>query len=64
VQRAKPVVETFPGWKEKLGEARRYDDLPPAARAFVDEICERVGVPWELISVGPAREATIVRDPA
>ena len=64
VERARPVVEMFPGWKEKLGEARRVADLPPAARAFVDEICERVGVPWELISVGPAREATIVREPA
>jgi adenylosuccinate synthase len=62
VERARPIVEEFPGWKEKLGGARRFDELPPACRAFVEEICERTGVPWELLSVGPAREATILRD--
>ena len=60
--RAKPVIDEFPGWKEKLSGVRRWDDLPPACRAFVDELCERVGVPWEILSVGPGRESTILRD--
>ena len=62
VGRAKPVIDEFPGWKEKLSGVRRWDDLPPACRAFVDELCERVGVPWEILSVGPGRESTILRD--
>jgi adenylosuccinate synthase len=62
VERARPVIEEFPGWKEKLGGARHFETLPPACRAFVEEICERVGVPWEILSVGPAREATILRE--
>ena len=61
VERATPVVEEIPGWKEDLSEVRDYGDLPPACRNYVDEICERVGVDWELLSVGPARHSTIRR---
>jgi len=61
VARARPVIDEFPGWKEPLSAARRWEDLPPACRAFVDERCERVGVPWELLSVGPGRESTVKR---
>ena len=64
LERVKPVVDQFPGWKEKLSGARSFDDLPPACRAFVEEICTRVGVPWEFLSVGPGRESTIVRGAA
>ncbi|HTE05155.1 MAG TPA: adenylosuccinate synthase [Planctomycetota bacterium] len=62
VQRSRPVVELFPGWKEKLSGVRHWGELPPACRAFVDELCSRVGVPWEILSVGPGRESTIFRD--
>jgi adenylosuccinate synthase len=64
VERASPIVKMFPGWSEDLGEVRSADDLPPACRAFVDEICGRVGVPWQILSVGPGRESTMVREPA
>ncbi len=63
VERARPIVDEFPGWKEPLDGARRFGDLPPACRAFVDEICAHVGVPWEILSVGPGREQTILREP-
>ncbi|MGQ0554294.1 MAG: adenylosuccinate synthase [Planctomycetota bacterium] len=62
VERVKPIIETFPGWKENLRQARRFEDLPPACRSFVDELCSRVGVPWEILSVGPGRESTILRE--
>ena len=61
VERAKPVIETFEGWTEDLGSVRRFEDLPAACRALVGEICERIGVPWEVLSVGPGRESTILR---
>jgi adenylosuccinate synthase len=64
VERAKPIVEASPGWKEPLTDVRRFGDLPPACRAFVDELCERVGVAWEILSVGPGRESTVLRDGA
>jgi len=61
VERARPLVETFPGWDEPLAAVRGVTDLPAACRTLVDEICSRVGVPWEILSVGPDREATILR---
>jgi adenylosuccinate synthase len=64
VERARPIVEDAPGWKEPLSGVRRFGDLPPACRAFVDELCERVGVDWEILSVGPERESTILREGA
>jgi adenylosuccinate synthase len=61
VERARPVVEMFPGWTEDICEVRDYDALPSAARSFVEEICRRLGVSWEILSVGPGRESTITR---
>ena len=62
IERARPVIETFPGWSEDIREVRAVEDLPDACRALVDEICTRVGVQWQILSVGPGRESTIVRE--
>ena len=50
------------GWTEDIMLAKTYQDLPAAARNFVDALEEIVGVPVGYISVGPDREATIVRN--
>ena len=63
LERAEPVYESFPGWDEDLSDARRLDDLPSAARAFVDALEALAGVPIGLVSVGPERTQTIVRGP-
>lgn len=54
-----PEYETFPGWKGKISQARRLEDLPKEARAFLDRITELVGVPLVLVSVGRERASTI-----
>ncbi|MCZ7619668.1 MAG: adenylosuccinate synthase [Myxococcota bacterium] len=59
--RAEPVYETLPGWDADLSGARRWQDLPDAARRYVDRIEALVEVPVELISVGAGRDATIAR---
>ncbi|HET7677655.1 MAG TPA: adenylosuccinate synthase [Candidatus Limnocylindrales bacterium] len=59
--RAEPVYEVFPGWQEDLSAMRRLDELPAAARAYVDALEARTGVPVALVSVGPERTQTIVR---
>lgn len=56
-----PVYTTFPGWKEDLSAVKRYEDLPQAARNYIEFIEKTVGVPFELISVGPDRNATIIK---
>jgi adenylosuccinate synthase len=57
---AKPVYRSFKGWKEELGAARSLAELPAAARSYLDFIEEEVGCPLALVSVGPARDETIV----
>jgi len=61
LERAEPVYEAFPGWEEDLGGVRRLADLPAAARAFIDTLEARAGVPIAIVSVGPERTQTIVR---
>lgn len=56
-----PVTRKFPGWKEDLSGARSYEDLPEAARSYIDFIESFVGVPISVVSVGYERAQTIVR---
>jgi adenylosuccinate synthase len=58
LERAEPIYETLPGWSSTSG-ARVFDDLPPAARAFLRRIETLVGVPISIVGVGRAREALI-----
>jgi adenylosuccinate synthase len=64
LERAEPVYETFPGWREEISQAKSVDELPPEARRFVEAIEERAGVGIALISVGPERTQTLVNAPA
>lgn len=57
--RAQPVYETLPGWKEDIFHARRWEDLPANAQAYLRRISQLIGRPLEIISVGPDREQTI-----
>ncbi|HEY7600449.1 MAG TPA: adenylosuccinate synthase [Candidatus Limnocylindrales bacterium] len=62
LERAEPVYETFPGWREDISGVRDVADLPAAARRYVAAIEERAGAPISLISVGPERTQTLVND--
>ncbi|MYD96365.1 MAG: adenylosuccinate synthase [Gammaproteobacteria bacterium] len=55
-----PVYEDLPGWSESTAGARSLDELPPAARGYIERIEEAVGAPISVISTGPDREETIV----
>ena len=58
-----PIYERYAGWPEDLSGVRRWEDLPAAARAYVEGIERAVGVPVSAVSVGRPREATILRRP-
>lgn len=59
-ERCEPVYETWPGWDRPTRDARRWDDLPAQAQAYLRRIAELAGVPIRYVSVGPAREQLIV----
>ena len=56
---AVPVYETLPGWSEDISTARRIEDLPQNARAYVRRLEELAGCRISAIGVGPDREDTI-----
>ncbi|MDX2160690.1 MAG: adenylosuccinate synthase [bacterium] len=60
-QKAIPVYETLPGWPDDLSQVRAWDDLPPAARAYIDRISVLVETPIRSVSVGPERDQLVHR---
>ena len=61
MERAKPVLEKFGGWKKSLKECRSYEELPKNARAYVEFIEDYCKVPVGIISVGYERDETFIR---
>jgi adenylosuccinate synthase len=59
MEHATPVYETMPGWSEDIGGARTLDDLPPAARRYVERIARDAACPAILVSVGSRRDETV-----
>lgn len=58
---ATPIYEDMPGWDEDVTGCREHDDLPAAARAYVDAIAAAVEVPITLIGTGQGRHQIIDR---
>ncbi len=61
LDQVEPVYESLPGFAGPIDTCTAYDDLPAAARGYVDFIEQFVGVPVRIISVGPRRDQTIIR---
>ena len=56
-----PVYESMPGWKTPTKGARRYEDLPEAARRYIARLEEVSGVRAGIVSTGSERDDTILR---
>ena len=57
-----PVYEEFEGWSEDITGIKNYEDLPSAARKYIESIEEIIKVPVSMVSVGPERSQIIIRD--
>jgi adenylosuccinate synthase len=60
--------ETLPGWGanvngQQVQGAQTWDELPDNAKAMVLRLEEVLDCPISMVSVGPERDATIIRDP-
>ncbi|MDF3039626.1 MAG: adenylosuccinate synthetase [Thermomicrobiales bacterium] len=58
-----PVYERLDGWRSETSSARRADDLPTNARAYLRFIAERIGARISLVGVGPDREQIVSLPP-
>ncbi|HEU4390683.1 MAG TPA: adenylosuccinate synthetase, partial [Blastocatellia bacterium] len=59
-----PVYESMPGWKTTTTGVTNYDELPQLAKDYVRRVEELCHAPVALISTGPERTETILRDPS
>lgn len=58
------IYTEVPGWQESTVGARRMEDLPANARAYIEKIEEVLDIPVDMVSTGPERsENIIVRNP-
>ena len=55
------VYEELPGWQTPLTEIRDEKDFPPAFSAYIAYLEKQLAVRISIVSVGPDREATIIR---
>jgi adenylosuccinate synthase len=55
-----PICETLPGWSEEIVETTERGDLPANAQSYLKRIEKIVGVPVEIVSVGPERTQTLL----
>ncbi len=58
---AKPVMETMPGWKCDISGIHSWEALPEAARKYVEYVEQAIGCHIGYVSVGPERDAIIIR---
>jgi len=59
-EKVKPVYEEVPGWEEEIDAARSVQDLPMQARDYIKRIEDITETPAAIISVGPARDETLL----
>ncbi|MBW2472046.1 MAG: adenylosuccinate synthetase, partial [Deltaproteobacteria bacterium] len=59
-EKVKPVYEEMPGWQEEIDRARSVEDLPMQARDYIKRIEDITETPAVIISVGPARDETLL----
>jgi adenylosuccinate synthase len=60
-EEAKPIYKEFKGWKTDISKATKESELPKELMDYIKFIEDFVKVPVKMVSVGPDRNATIVR---
>lgn len=57
-----PIYEAHPGWRQSTANLTNYQSFPENAKRYLNRIEELSGVPIKIISVGPGRESTIIKE--
>ncbi|HEY0368531.1 MAG TPA: adenylosuccinate synthase [Chthoniobacterales bacterium] len=60
LEQCEPIYEELPGWKTPTSKAKKFSDLPKAARAYVNRLAGLTNAKLTIVSVGPARGQTIL----
>lgn len=57
-----PIYETLPGWEGSTFRVKRWEDLPVNAQAYLNRLEQLCEVPVAIVSTGPERDETILKD--
>jgi adenylosuccinate synthase len=60
LHKVRPVYETLSGWQCDIDDVSRLEQLPRAARDYVSFVESVAGTHVSFVSVGPARDQTVV----
>jgi adenylosuccinate synthase len=61
-EKVEPVFINMPGWKCDLTNLYSENQFPKELKTYMDFIEEKTGVPIAIVSVGPNRQQTIIRN--
>ena len=61
-ERAEPVYKRMKGWSGESKGATSFEDLPDGAKEYLGFLEKELGTGIVLISTGPERDETIIRD--
>lgn len=62
LSKCEPIYEELEGWSEDISEAKSFEELPENAKKYIEKIEELIEIPVKIVSIGPKRSQTIVRD--
>lgn len=62
LQKCIPVYEEMEGWKGNISQITKYEDFPQQLKAYISRIEELVKTKVVIVSVGPKRSQTIIRE--
>lgn len=60
IERCTPIYEVMEGWTDSTVGVTQYDQLPVAARLYLQRIEQVTGVPIHMVSTSPDRDHTIL----
>src|SRR5881296_550174 len=58
--KCEPIYVDFPGWRQPTARVRKFRDLPARCREYLQAIAKFTGARLAIVSVGPARDQTIL----
>lgn len=57
-----PIYVTIPGWKKDLSKMKSEDEFPPEFVNYINFLEKELETPITIVSIGPDRKQTIIRD--
>lgn len=62
IENIEPVYQEIEGWKTDMSNMKSEQEFPSAFRKYIQFLEKELGVPVSIISLGPDREQTIIRE--